>query len=68
MVNWSSIAQSNGGVVSLLQFASGQLSGRQFYELHKNTKTGGEVRNLLRERGVAKARELARKAVKRRIA
>lgn len=67
MVNWSKIAQSNGSVISLLQFANGQLSGRQFYELHKNTETGGEVRNLLRTRGVNKARELARKAAKRRI-
>lgn len=46
-------------------FAIGAISGREFYSIYKNTPLGGKVRNLLRERGVKGARELAMRAVKR---
>ena len=51
--------------VDVLKFANGTISGREFYALYKNTEKGGAVRNLLRERGVRKSRELARRAMQR---
>lgn len=51
----------------VLSFAIGKLSGKELYDLYKNTKNGGVVRSLLRNHGVLKARKLAARAVNRRI-
>lgn len=51
--------------MDVLQFAIGVISGREFYDRYRNTPLGGKVRNLLRLRGVTRARELARRAAKR---
>lgn len=65
MVNWKKISGSFDKYV-LAAFAAGDISGRTFYGWHVNTETGGEARNLLRNRGVTYARRLARKALRRR--
>lgn len=66
--NWSVMLQDLGrGDVE--DFSRGLLSGRQFYELaldFGSAETRSAVRNLLRNRGVAEARQLARKALSRR--
>lgn len=64
-VNWSEIF-STLGYDKVREFADGDLSGRQFYELAQLWDGGPEVRNLLRSRGVDEARQLARKALSRR--
>lgn len=53
--NWDLVSSEH-----IKQFAYGLISGNQFYSLYKNTSDGGKVRNLLRERGVTKARNAAR--------
>lgn len=50
----------------LRDFANAKLSGRRFYRQAQLNGIGGEVRSLLRERGVDEARKLARKAIYRR--
>ncbi len=61
MTDWNKIDYTH-----ILNFAVGHLSGRELYNLYKNTKTGGMVRNLLRTHGVDHARKLAARAVMRR--
>jgi len=67
-VNWEKLTNTNdkSDLIVLFGFASKLFSGREFYEYHANTDTGGEARNLLRTRGVTVARQLARKALRRR--
>jgi hypothetical protein len=65
MVNWKKLS-GNFDKYVLAAFAGGEISGRTFYSWHKNTVTGGEARNLIRDRGVTYARRLARKALRRR--
>jgi hypothetical protein len=60
-VDWSEIDTNQ-----IRAFASGKISGKEFYRLNVNTKTGGIVRQMLRDRGVDEARELARKVLYRR--
>jgi len=64
MTNWT-VIKSVVGESNIREFASGDLSGRGLYELARNTDAGGEVRTLLRNRGVSGARTLARKSVTR---
>lgn len=52
--------------VTLVSFARGLISGRNFYNLFKNTENGGQIRNLLRSYGVDRARDCARMALARR--
>lgn len=49
--------------VDVVKFSNGELSGRQFYDLYRNTPLGGRVRELLRTRGVDNSRYLAKRAV-----
>lgn len=69
MANWNQII-SEFGKETVRQFATGNLSGRQFYEegfwRSTTVDTRGEVRSLLRDNGVTEARALARKALRRR--
>lgn len=66
-VNWSLLITELGSSV-LRDFADGNLSGRELYAdaVAFSRKASPEVRNLLRSRGVAEARKLARKALARR--
>lgn len=65
-MNWSALTANASQTNLLRQFAEGQASGRELYQAYKNTKNGGIVRNLLREKGVEEARKLARRALSRR--
>ncbi len=64
--DWTSLLTTKRNVTAVSSFASGTMSGRQFYSVFANTKSGGTVRSLLRNYGVSKARTLARKALSRR--
>lgn len=66
--NWSAMVRDLGRT-TLANFANGSLSGRGLYDLaldYGSAETRSAVRNLLRNRGVSEARQLARKAVSRR--
>lgn len=65
-MNWNALTSNSSQVGLLREFAEGRVSGRQLYEVYKNTKLGGIVRNLLRDKGVLEARRLARRALNRR--
>ena len=64
-VNWRKIIGNSLSVSELDLFARGVLSGRRISEYASYTEGAGELRRLLRTRGVKAARELARKAVYR---
>lgn len=65
MINWNTIVKTVGRD-TLVEFVDGRVSGRELTESVAYTKAAGEVRSLLRERGVDEARQLARKALSRR--
>lgn len=65
MANWTKVLDVAGGNV-VKDFANGNASGRQLERAVKFTDAAGEVRQLLRTRGVHGTRELARKALSRR--
>lgn len=60
--NWSLIVEEVG-LATVADFANGAMSGRELTELVTFSEAAGQVRNLLRSKGVSKARALARKAV-----
>ena len=62
--DWTGLIEANKS--SVAKFATGKMSGRDFYNVFRNTDLGGEARSLLRNRGVTYARRLARKGLKRR--
>lgn len=65
--DWNTILSNRQSVSVAQKFATGNLSGSEFYSYHANTASGGEVRSLLRaEGGVTRARMLTRKALNRR--
>jgi hypothetical protein len=64
MVNWNSLLKSQR--LNVEDFASGNLSARELTRAVVHTNVAGEVRRLLRNNGVDKARRLARKALERR--
>ena len=65
MVNWEQVLSVTGRE-TLRYFVSGNLSGRELTSLVSFTPAAGEVRKLLRKRGVSQARQLVRKALARR--
>ena len=67
MTDWNWILSNKTSRRVVLEFVSGQLSGRGLYSYFVNTKLGGQVRNLLRVHGVEGSRRLARKALSRRV-
>ena len=66
MTNWNSLVTNRRNRRNLTLFASGQKSGRAFYSDYAGGQLGGTVRNLLKENGVDRARNLAKKALRRR--
>lgn len=62
--DWNGILEFNEQAT--VDFAQGQVSGDEFYGHFTHTPVGGEVRSLLRNHGVAYARRLSRKALRRR--
>jgi hypothetical protein len=66
MINWDELL-ANLPVDAVQSFARGNVSGRQLYDMARNTPVGGQVRNLLRRKtGVDGARGATRKALRRR--
>ena len=64
--DWNSLLSSKRNVSKVVNFAQGQMSGKDFYSHFSNTSGGGVVRGLLRDHGVVNSRRLARKALSRR--
>jgi uncharacterized protein YjfI (DUF2170 family) len=64
--DWNSLLTTKRNVNTVSSFASGDITGKEFYSSFANTSSGGTVRTLLRERGVTSARVLAQKALSRR--
>ena len=62
-MNWDKLIKRN--VKAVKGFATGQVSGRDFYN-HYFRGNPNEARQLIRERRVHERRSLARKALKRR--
>jgi len=69
MINWGNILDDPIGCDAIEMFAEGQLNCeevQQVFRAGKNRKASGQVRNLIRTRGTKEARQIARKALKRR--
>ena len=64
--DWNSLLTTKRNITTVSNFASGDMTGKEFYSSFANTSSGGTVRTLLRERGVTGARVLAQKALSRR--
>jgi len=64
-VNWDTLID-DGTVQYIKAFANGSLSARFVSGVLKNTGYAGEFRNLIRSGGVARAKSLTKKALKRR--
>lgn len=65
MTNWTKII-NEVGVSNFKSFIAEDLSRDQFYDLCKGTEISGQVRGLLRGRGVKGTRQLAKQALARR--
>jgi len=64
--NWTLLLNTKQDRSTVSSFASGDISGKEFYSGFVNTSSGGVVRGLLRNYGVDQSRTLARKALSRR--
>jgi len=69
MVNWTNVLSNKVGTHAVKKFALGELSCesvQQVFRAGANREVSGQVRKLIRERGTAEARRVARKALRRR--
>lgn len=66
MLNWNSLLSHPVGTSLFREFATGRLSGRELERNVRFTPLAGDVRRLLRKRGVVNARNVTRKALRRR--
>ena len=64
--NWDAILQVSEMKRVSIDFALGVMSGENYKEMGTVLGVGSHTRNLVRNRGVTKAREITRKALKRR--
>ena len=65
--NWNAVLKTRNNIRLAKKFATGTISGAEFYSNFANTEEGGEIRTLLRKGGVQHARQLTRKALSRRM-
>jgi hypothetical protein len=65
MTTWDSILESRDMQNCAVLFSLGVLSGDNFHQAGTLSGVGGQVRSLVRN-GVTRARQLSRKALKRR--
>jgi hypothetical protein len=69
-VRWNDVLETPIGLGAMVMFAfqnhSGELT-EKIFRVGKDRKVAGEVRRLIRERGVGVARNLGRKAIRRRF-
>lgn len=69
MVNWSNILSEPVGQNAIRMFANGDLSCEEVQKIFRagqDRAVSGQVRSLIRNRGTANARQIARKALRRR--
>ena len=64
--NWNAILSKPHMSKAAINFALGVMSGEGFKEIGSFTGCGGSIRNLVRNNGAVKAREITRRALKRR--
>lgn len=64
-IDWDRIARFVGNDY-LAAFAKGEVTGERLTNRAAFTPAAGQVRRLLRERGITEGRRIARKAMKRR--
>ena len=64
--NWGEVLSNASNLEAYTKFVGGQMSRRQMEELFKNTEYAGAFRSLVRNGGAARARAVAKKALKRR--
>lgn len=65
MVQWNKVLETVG-LQDVVDFASEKMSGKNFEKSLRFTEVSGEVRNLIREKGVVEARKITKKALRRR--
>jgi hypothetical protein len=69
MVNWGNILNDPTGRCAVKMFANGDLSCekvQRVFRAGQDRDLSGQIRSLIRNKGTAEARRLARKALKRR--
>jgi len=66
MTNWEKNFDNSLVLDAYTKFVNGQMSRREMENYFKNTAYAGDFRALVRNGGVARAKTLASKALKRR--
>lgn len=69
MVNWTNVLSQEVGQCAVKAFVVGELSRDNFlkvFSVGKDREINSQIRNLVRNRGVREARQVARKALRRR--
>lgn len=64
--NWGEVLSNASNLDAYMKFVGGQMSRRQMEQFFKNTPDAGTFRSLVRNGGSARARAVAKKALKRR--
>ena len=69
MINWTNILSNKVGQHAIKKFAMGEYNCEEVQKVFRaqpDRATSGQVRSLIRNRGTANARQVARKALRRR--
>jgi len=68
MTQWNKVLSNQVGQDAIRMFAKGDLSCENVQKVFRNNdkEASGEVRSLIRTKGTADARKIARKALQRR--
>ena len=69
MVNWTNVLSDKVGTHAVKKFALGEYNCEEVQKVFRSGKdreTSGQIRRLIRERGTAEARRIARRALSRR--
>lgn len=68
MTQWNKVLSKPVGQNAIRMFAEGNLSCENVQKVFRNNdkEASGQVRSLIREKGTAEARKIARKALRRR--
>ena len=68
-VKWNEVLGNELYAGAMTMFATNRLSGKKverIFRLTKNHEVSGQVRKMLRERGVMESRRICRKSLRRR--
>lgn len=69
MVNWTNVLSNKVGTHAVKKFALGEYNCEDVQKVFRagtDRKVSGQIRRLIRERGTAEARQIAKKALRRR--